>query len=161
MSKAPSEIARAAVPHQWGEVQSWRKVGPGIFGVSCSGHGGLIVVDTAATRVANPQVGWLDTLEKTAETVWEGRFRAGGRSRRLLCSDQWQQPLSFEKAHKVYVLEEDCDWCHGPLIFEADWTPTGGMFSFLNQAEAIEHAEDVYGRWFAPQLPEQITFRFA
>lgn len=161
MSAAPSRIARAAVPEQWGTIDrvgGFRRIGPGVYGVRCSGHGGVIVVESAAQRLA--MSAWADAfgadlvpdaLERAwvnwginQETirVFEGVFQtSGGRHRRLLPSDRYVvHPGPTVVAHDVVVLEEDCDWALAVVTFIADWSPAGGYTSFTTLRDALTAA---------------------
>lgn len=87
-----AKVARRLASQKWGEVCSQRKVAPGIWLFSCSGHGGYIVdtdVHPEAATVRGKD--YTDTVYARYSTKrWDGRY--------------WPSEQHFA------CFEEDCDW---------------------------------------------------
>ena len=162
-------IARAAIQAQeWGEIQQTYTLAPGVYGFSCAGHGGIAAVyKDVLHRWRNGAIPkWGLLMRDREQVVWE---RKDGRSfyitadtyhrqmgyrsgpRKLLPGRVW---LPGDQAacigHKVFVLEEDCDWALAALCFEGlDWST---YTSFTTETEALQHAREVADRWLRKEV---------
>lgn len=143
----PSKVARRIAGALWPDVQQQRKVAPGTFGFSCSGHGGLVAVVGEAPFTDEQVQRFRDygSVELVA-------FR-GGRSFTTATHLEagirvWASQPGAE-LYEVIVGEEDCAWAL--LAWESDEIREGmftaGYSTQLTTAEVLETVERWNPRW--------------
>jgi hypothetical protein len=149
---APSALARAAVP--WEDIQSQRKLAPGVFWFDCAGHGGAIAVIGVAdlpTRAVDAarELGMLATV-----AIVSGPRRRTYSTTRGYSSDQLRtlaasHPDQVELAD-VWIGEEDCDWSTLALASEPmrkGMVETGGYGAEMTPERLRQAAFECAQRW--------------
>lgn len=98
----PSRIARAIAARQWPDIQRQCKIGRGVFGFSCAGHGGIVAV--------------LEHAELSADAIEAAR--ASG-----FVVDCYIPGTG--RTFAAWIGEEDCDW--STILFADDSLRTGAI----------------------------------
>jgi hypothetical protein len=158
---APSRVARTVAAREWPDVQAQHKLGAGVFGFSCAGHGGIVAV-----------IGVADLPEHAVELAREfGKtelvvFRPG--EVLSTCNAQGDTPIykrdslaawSAQHPHyesfEVWVGEEDCDW--SLIILANDALREGGIKArYFAETCTPEHVRDNARSW-NPDFYERLT----
>ena len=142
-----SRVARRVAGALWPDVQSQKKVAPGTFGFSCSGHGGLVAV-----------IGEAPFTEEQVQRAREyGSIELAvfghGRSYTTATHEaaglrEWAERYGAE-VYEVWVGEEDCAWAL--LAWESEEIREGmftaGYSTQLSAAEVLETVETWNPRW--------------
>ena len=141
---APSRVARTMAAAQWPDVQDQRKCTRGVFGFTCSGHGGLIAV-----------IGEADLPDAAITAAREtGRtglvvFSPG----RTFTTEKWTPDSLTAWAEsrgypifEVWIGEEDCDFA--TLCYANDEIRTGGIRSgYFSESCTAEYCRENIDRW--------------
>lgn len=144
----PSTAARRVAGATWPDVQQQRKVAPGTFGFSCSGHGGLVAIIGEAPL----------STEAIARFREKGLVElvAFGRGRSYTTASGYEPQgirdwaaATGAKVYEAIVGEEDCDWAL--LAYESDAIREGmaeeGYSTPLTREEVLTTVERWNPRW--------------
>ncbi len=130
MSVTASRIARAVAAREWPDVQRQAKIGRGVFGFSCAGHGGIVaVIGVADLPDAAVEAARAEGL--TEFVVFHGGkvyYTAGDGPAPVYKREPleaWAKDNPSADYFEVWVGEEDCAWA--TIVYADDSLRDGGV----------------------------------
>lgn len=163
----PSTIARAVAAREWPEVQRQVKIGPGVFGFTCAGHGGIVaiigVADLPAAAVDAARAEGLTEFVvcRPGEICYTSGQSLTAPMYKRSSLEEYAAARPELPAFEVWIGEEDCDW--STILYANDALRVGalsrpGHHGYLAEGVTREDVERSACDW-NPDYVEAFTGR--
>jgi Asp-tRNA(Asn)/Glu-tRNA(Gln) amidotransferase C subunit len=147
---APSALARTVAGQLWPDIHKQYKLGKGVFGFSCAGHGGIVAVVGSADL--DPR--HVEAARQRGMVELVAEVRRGSKTKRYSSSRYKRSDLEqLARAEpnavtltELWVGEEDCDWAtilhgHQQLLEGAK------QAGYLTASTTMEDVEETVQHW--------------